>query len=49
MEECLDTIKKLSEDHKMREDYREMAYHCYSWYDSKYVFEDMFTVIKESK
>lgn len=45
IEECLDTIKKLSENEKMREEYREMAHHCYSWYDSKYVFNDMFDVI----
>jgi hypothetical protein len=45
MEECLETIKTLSDDIKMREEYRKMAYHCYNWYDSKYVFNDMFNVI----
>jgi len=46
-DECLGLIKDLSQDTKMREQYREMAQKCYSWYDSKYVFEDMYTIINE--
>jgi len=48
MNETLNLIKELSQDKGMREQYRELAQKCYSWYDSKYVFEDMFTIIKES-
>ena len=48
MNESLNLIKELSQDKDMREQYRELAQKCYSWYDSKYVFEDMFTIIKES-
>ena len=45
MNECINIIKELSTDENMRNKYRESAYHCYSWYDSKYVFEDMFKII----
>ena len=45
MDECISTIKELSTDESMRNEYRELAYQCYSWYDSKYVFDDMFKII----
>ena len=45
MEECINTIKELSTNENMRNEYRELAYHCYNWYDSKYVFNDMFNII----
>ena len=45
MEECLETIKNLSEDENMRKEYRDKAQKCYQWYDSKYVFEDVFKII----
>ena len=45
MDECISTIKELSTDESMRNEYRESAYQCYSWYDSKYVFDDMFKII----
>ena len=45
MEECLETIKNLSKDENMRKEYRDKAQKCYQWYDSKYVFEDVFKII----
>ena len=47
MDECIKTIKELSTNQNMRNEYRKLAYHCYSWYDSKYVFEDMFKIINK--
>ena len=47
MDECISTIKELSNNESMRNEYRELAYKCYSWYDSKYVFGDMFKIIDQ--
>ena len=47
MDECINTIKELSTNENMRNEYRELAYNCYGWYDSKYVFDDMFKIINK--
>ena len=46
MEECKKVIDKLLNDDIMRDEYRKKAKQVYSYYDSSYVFNDMFNFIK---
>ena len=47
MEECRDLIQELSANEDLRDEYRNKSYEIYSYYDSKYIIQEMFDKIVE--
>jgi hypothetical protein len=45
MEECRDLVQELSANEKLRDEYRNKSYEVYSYYDSKYIIQEMFDKI----
>ena len=47
MEECRDLVQELSANEGLRNEYRNKSYEVYSYYDSKYIIQEMFDKIVE--
>ena len=48
MEECRDLVQELSANEELRNDYRNKSYEVYSYYDSKYIIQEMFDKMEMS-
>jgi hypothetical protein len=47
MKECIDLVQELSANEELRNEYRNKSYEVYSYYDSKYIIQEMFNKIGE--
>jgi len=48
MEECRDLVQELSANEELRNEYRNKSYEVYSYYDSKYIIQEMFDKMEMS-